>query len=141
MKTVFFYGLFMDVAYLEQQGLKTTIIGKARLPHYRIVIGKRASLIPAEASTAYGVLMKLSDAEAQQLYAEPSVCDYLPQAVVAQSLENDQPINALCYNLPPEAATIGTNAAYAAQLAALAEQLGFPEHYVSEINTTHTEPS
>ena len=131
---IFFYGLFMDRALLERQGLHPEPIGPAVLPDYRIHIGERATLLPAEGERAYGIVMALSDTEASALYAEPSVRAYRPERVRAVLLEGDEVVEADCYNLPPELGLAGSNPAYATKLSRLVERLGFDAAYVREIS-------
>lgn len=128
---VFFYGLFMDIELLSKQGVKASDPRKAYLDDYALKIGKRASLIPAEGERAYGILMSLEEEAVQELYGEASVADYLPEKVEVKT-ENNESIEAICYNLPLEALS-GTNASYARSLLELALKLGFPDAYLAKI--------
>lgn len=130
---IFFYGLFMDQALLIEQGLDPTVFGPAVLPDYRIHIGQRATLVQCPGSRAFGVVMGLTEDEAQVLYSAPSVREYVPEVVQAELLESDERIEADCYNLPPEIGLAGTNPTYASQLARLARNLGLDPAYVEEI--------
>ena len=100
MTSIFFYGLFMDHSLLVQQGLRPDLVGPARLPGYRIHIGDRATLVPAESSRSYGMVMALSDEDARALYDEPSVREYRPEKVRVELLETGEVMEADCYNLP-----------------------------------------
>ena len=133
MRTVFFYGLFMDRDLLTGQGLNPGMVGRAVLADYRLHIGERATLIPASGRRAYGVVMTLTDDEADALYAEPSVQAYTPEPVRAELLDSSEEITCDCYNLPPESGLAGSNPTYAAKLSALVASLGFDAAYVNEI--------
>jgi hypothetical protein len=76
--------------------------------------------------------MSLTIAELEQLYSEPSVRDYAPQAVLTHLLDGGT-VAALCYNLPRQLAAAERNPDYAAKLRALAERVGLPKAYVASI--------
>ncbi|MEM7415852.1 MAG: gamma-glutamylcyclotransferase family protein [Gemmatimonadota bacterium] len=132
-RAIFFYGLFMDRELLEGQGLTPQSLGRAVLHHYRIHIGARATLIASDGDRCFGVVMTLTEAEAESLYAEPSVREYAPEPVHVDLLDSGGPVAADCYNLPSDLAQQGTNPAYAAKLSTLLERLGFDAAYVREV--------
>ena len=76
--------------------------------------------------------MELTHAEVEQLYSEPSVRDYRPEAVVCR-LSNGSCIPALCFNLIEPPRPDEANSEYAAKLRDLAARLGFPSEYVENI--------
>jgi hypothetical protein len=127
---VFFYGLFMDVEALRARGLHPVNARKACVPGMALRIGQRATLIPDPSRCAYGFVIGLSHEELAQLYAEPSVAEYRPEAVIAQ-LPDQSLIPALCFNLPPSPGSQAVNPEYAAQLRGVAERLGLPADYAS----------
>jgi len=133
MSAIFFYGLFMDAALLQEKGLHPIRVGPAVLSDYQIRIGSRATLVPSAGSAAFGVVMELSAEEAERLYSEPSVGDYRPETVSAQLMNGAEIVEAICYNLLPDAADAGTNAAYAKRLSKLVLKLGFGSAYADEI--------
>ena len=120
---VFFYGLFMDVALLQQQGIQPANVRRARVEGFDLAIAERATLVPRAAGTVFGVLISLT-----HLYADTSVQDYRPEAVLAIT-EDGQSIPALCYNLPTPPTSPVANRAYAEALLAIARRLGFPDAY------------
>lgn len=130
---IFFYGLFMDQKALEAQNLHPGNARMASVSGYKLHIGKRATLSPEEGAEAWGMVIGLPIQEAEQLYAEPSVADYKPEAVLAQTTDGQQ-IAALCYNLI-DPGTGETNKTYAGTLHALGEQLGLPGPYVAFLHT------
>lgn len=128
---VFFYGLFMDETLLASKGIRPK---SARLGHVdglRLHIGERATLLPAEDSRSYGVLMEVAADQAAALYSDESVCDYVAEPVVVH-LPDDEQVAAVCYNLPASKLT-GTNRRYAAALLTVATGLGMPESYLARI--------
>jgi hypothetical protein len=96
-------------------------------------IGERATLLPAEDSRSYGVVMEVTEEQADGLYSDKSVCDYVAEPVVVR-LPNDRHVAAVCYNLPAEKLS-GTNPRYAAELLALTTRLGMPESYLERIRS------
>ena len=135
---VFFYGLFMDADLLREQGLQPGKSRLARLDDYALVIADRATLVPRPGAQVYGVVMDLTQAELTQLYAEPSVADYRPEAVLLQ-MDDGNTVAALCYNLEIEEQGTETNHSYATKLHALARRLGLPQSY-QEVLQVMAEP-
>lgn len=129
---VFFYGLFMDVSLLQDKGISLPNLRVATVSGFRLRIGRRATLVPDPKGLVYGVIAKLSHKEIEQLYSEPSVQDYQPEAVVAK-LADGGSLPALCFNLGTPPSADEHNPEYGRMLRELAEQLGFPAEYVSSI--------
>ena len=130
---VFFYGLFMDEALLASKGVRPTSFSFGYVEGFRLHIGERATLLPAQASRSYGVLMEVTADEAARLYSDPSVRDYVAEPVVVQ-LPDEVQESAVCYNLPASKVS-GTNPEYAAALLALATRLGLPDDYLAVIRS------
>ncbi|HSD68411.1 MAG TPA: gamma-glutamylcyclotransferase family protein [Woeseiaceae bacterium] len=128
---VFFYGLFMDESLLASKGVHPTERTIGYVDGYGLRIGKRATLLPQANSRAYGVLMTIASEDVAALYSEPSVADYVAEAVVV-TLPGAIKVSAVCYNLPA-AKLAGTNPEYAAALLALATRLGLPDTYLAHI--------
>src|SRR5215470_95459 len=97
---VFFYGLFMDVEALRVKGFHPVDARMACVTGMALRIGRRATLVPDPAKCVHGFVIGLSHRELQELYAEPSVADYRPEAVIAQFADRSM-VPALCFNLPP----------------------------------------
>jgi hypothetical protein len=128
---VFFYGLFMDEDLLREKGIRPENRRIAALNDFRLIIGNRATLTPSSDSIVYGVVFSLTHQEIVRLYADSSVSEYRPEAVVATTKGIAVP--ALCFNLPTPLASNERNAEYASKLKALAERIGLPPVYVSSI--------
>lgn len=129
---VFFYGLFMDVDLLRTKGVYPTNIRPASVPGFALRIGQRATLLRNPNGLAHGILMELTHAEIDQLYAEPTVQAYRPEAVLCE-LNDGSRIPALCFNLIEPPRPEEANSEYAAKLRGLATRLGLPSDYVNDI--------
>jgi len=131
MKTVFFYGLFMDEDLLKSKGLNPSSAKNARVVGYGLRIGKRATLVASPEEQTYGTIIQLAEEELDILYGEESVEDYRPEAVTAIDT-NGNTLTAVCYILPPEKLS-GQNKAYAKSLVKVTKKLGLPEKYIGEV--------
>jgi hypothetical protein len=129
---VFFYGLFMDESALREKGIRPAHARRASVDGFSLRLGARATLIPDAAKCVHGMLMSLTHRELDQLYAEPSVAAYRPEAVTVRFPEGGS-IAALCFNLPMVPAEVQSNSDYAARLQAVARKLGLPESYIDTI--------
>ena len=129
---VFFYGLFMDEDLLRSKGLDPKNWRLAAVTGFRLVIGKRATLVPSPGETVHGVVVALSKPELDSLYSEPSVSIYRPETVRAK-LVNGETVAALCFNLPTPPHDSVRNLEYAMKLAELATRIGLPADYVASI--------
>jgi hypothetical protein len=96
---VFLYGLFMDMGMLQQRGLDPSNPQVASLDGYDIEIRDRATLLPRTEARVYGIVTGLTHVEISTLYAEASVRDYRPEAVLV-TREDGRQVPALCYTIP-----------------------------------------
>ena len=128
---VFFYGLFMDEDLLAKKGISPSKAEVGFVDGFALRIGERATLMRSADSRSYGVMMNISSDQANELYAENSVADYVPESVTVELL-NGSKVEASCYNLPVDKVT-GTNKVYAQALLEVANRLGLPESYLVEI--------
>ena len=129
---VFFYGLFMDAELLRMQGFDPREPRLARVDDMALRLGSRATLVPARGAVVHGMLMRLTHAEIDRPYAEPSVAAYRAEPVVAASKDGGT-VAALCFNLPEAPADGTSNPAYAAKLVVVARRLGLPDAYIESI--------
>ena len=129
---VFFYGLFMDEALLHERGVRPGSMQAASVRGFQLRIGRRATLVRDEAGCAYGIVTSLTHGDLEELYSDPSLRDYRPEAVLAD-LPNGESVPALCFNLMAPPSPEERNSDYARKLRALARQLGFPPDYVASI--------
>jgi hypothetical protein len=129
---VFFYGLFMDAEALRANGLHPDNARQACVSGMALRIGRRATLVLDPNCCVYGFVTGLSHKEVDRLYAEPSVAEYRPEAVIAQLVDRSC-IPALCFNLPPSDETAEANPEYAEKLRVVARRLGLPADYTASI--------
>ena len=128
---VFFYGLFMDEALLASKGVRPATVATGHVDNFALHIGERATLLPEDGNRAYGVLMQITEDDAEALYADPSLADYVAETVGVHLADGNVEM-ALCYNLAADALS-GTNPEYAAKLLTLASELGLPRPYLDHI--------
>jgi len=128
---VFFYGLFMDESLLDSKGIVPLAVTAGYVDGYRLRIGNRATLSPEHGGRAYGILMTIGKNEADKLYSDAAVADYVAESV-SVTLPTGVVKSGVCYNLPPDELD-GVNAAYAEALLRLATKLGFPRDYLDQI--------
>ena len=131
MKSVFFYGLFMDGDILKEKGLNPLDSKLVYLTEYGLRIGERATLEYSKNERAFGSVMQLLSEELEILYGDKSVADYVPLQVVTTDMKGKS-IEAISYILPMEKVS-GSNREYANSLAILAKRIGLPEDYIKEI--------
>ncbi|MBV1900980.1 MAG: gamma-glutamylcyclotransferase [Kordiimonadaceae bacterium] len=128
---VFFYGLFMDKVLLAKKGISPRYAEAGYVNNFALRIGERATLLPSAGARSYGVMMAISAAETEDLYADSTVADYVPEPVTVELLEGGN-AEAICYNISA-AKVSGTNKGYATSLLAVAHRLGFPKTYLDQI--------
>lgn len=129
----FFYGLFMDSEILHAQDVVAENPRHAYVEDHTLRIGARATLVPALGARAYGMVIALTFNDLDKLYGAPGLEAYRPEAVIAH-LMTGETVPALCYNLRQAPAPHEANEAYAAQLRAVLENLGFPAEYVASVS-------
>lgn len=129
----FFYGLFMDRDILRESQVVAANPRRAYVNGYALRIGRRATLVPASESRAYGMLFALTHRELESLYSAPGLEIYRPEAVLAHSLEGET-WPALCYNLPESPRSDETNEEYAGRLRIVLSRLDFPPEYVASVS-------
>jgi hypothetical protein len=122
----------MDAELLRSKGASPQNIRLAGVPGFRLRIGERATLFGDPDARAYGVLMELTHEEIEQLYSEPSVRAYRPEAILAE-LDDGSRLPALCFNLVEPPHPKEHNSEYAAKLRELARRLELPTEYLDAI--------
>ena len=129
---VFFYGLFMDADALRAKGAHPINPRRGCLSGFTLRIRERATLMPDPEARVYGLLMELTHDEIERVYAEPSVREYRPEAVLVE-LDDAVQVPALCFNLPVPPRLAEVNEGYAQKLRDLALRVGLPASYVKRI--------
>ena len=133
MKSIFFYGLFMDDDLLREKGLSPSNTKLAHVAGYGLRIGERATLATSKDERAFGSIMDLSVEELGVLYGEKSVADYVPKRLVAIDMQGNS-LEVISYILPMKMVS-GSNSEYARLLALTARKIGLPDDYINEIET------
>lgn len=129
---VFFYGLFMDFGVLREHRVEPVDPRRAYADGFALRIGRRAALVPSPGARAWGMLVSLTHAELDRLYAAPGLEPYRPEAILVQPI-GGPPASALCYNLPEAPPPEERNPEYAARLQQVLRALGFPPDYVASV--------
>jgi len=133
MKSVFFYGLFMDEDLLKAKGLNPANAKTAYVAGFGLRIGARATLEHSADEHAFGSIIELGSEELEILYSDKSVADYIPTALTAIDRQGTSR-NVISYILPMERIS-GSNSEYAKSLALAARKIGLPDDYVNEIES------
>lgn len=121
----------MDEGLLQAKGIKPAEVSVGFVNGYELRIGERATLVRCPDGRAYGAIMDIAPGEAEDLYAEDSVADYLPEPVTVELMDGTR-VAATCYNLPRDKVA-GANKDYAELLLDVAIRLGFPDSYLDQI--------
>ena len=124
-RDLFFYGLFMDAAFLREKGINPLRPRKAVVPGFRLRIGSRALLVPQFGAQAYGMVFALTEREITALYAAPGLELYRPESVIA-CFEDSTFEAVTTFNLGAAHASSEVNQEYVAKLQVALGRLGFP---------------
>jgi len=122
---VFFYGLYMDPAVLEQKGVIPRNPRGAFVENFAVKIGKRVTLLRSPGRRAYGVVYSLSHEEINSLYWGAGIEAYRAEAVVAKLIPGGE-VPALCCILSEPPAGDEQNPEYTEKLEALLNKLQLP---------------
>jgi hypothetical protein len=131
---VFFYGSYMNFKVLGEVSLVPGRWQVATLSGFDIRICPRANLVRSEKDSVYGIVATAKHRELDRLYAHAKDVlgeTYLPEAVVAQTLDGKQ-LPSLCY-IAPEMRPAPPEPDYVDRIVAPAEEFGFPGWYVDRL--------
>ena len=120
----------MDPETLQAKGLRPSQVRQAYLDRFASKLGARATLVASPDSPIYGTIMRVTHAEIDQLYSDPSVSTYRPEPVLAQLADGTAEL-ALCFNLPRAPELSSGDPQYAATLQAVTRKMGLPEAYIA----------
>lgn len=129
---VFFYGLYMDEAVLRSAGVTPRSPRKACADGFALRIGKRATLVRARNSAAWGVVYGLRPEELARLYGAPGLEAYQPEDIEV-TLENRAVVPARVYILAEPPAPEERNPEYVEKLKRVLTRLEMPAEYVASI--------
>jgi len=131
----FFYGSFMNPDVLAKADVHPTEAQMGRLDGWDIKIAPRATLVPSDERSVFGVLAQLTHPDLEKLYAKDwfGFGTYLPEAVlVADSAGRFVPaISYIAWEM--EGAT--PSAEYIHKVVSVAQQFKFPEWYINHIKS------
>lgn len=127
----FFYGSFMRREVLARGGHELREFEVARLPGFDIHISPHASLSRSDQYSVYGILVQLTHAELDRLYAMPGIGIFLPEAVLVQTRDGRH-VPALCY-IPPSREEKPADREYLGHLVRVGREYGFPEWYIDRL--------
>lgn len=133
MKSVFFYGLFMDDDILINKGFKPSNKKLAFANGYGLRIGEKATLVKSASEISYGIVMDLNEDEIEHLYSSPGVSDYEQEQIEVTDKDGNT-YKVECYNLPISKLS-GSNKEYAKSLSIAAQKMGLPKSYIEQILT------
>jgi hypothetical protein len=130
----FFYGSFMNSQVMATANLIDPQIEIASLPGFDIEISPHANLVRRAGQMAYGLLVSITHAQLDSLYASQSAGEtYLPEAVLAIDAGGRfRP--ATCYivtNMKPGV----PEKSYLEKITAPAIAHGFPDWYVNRLRS------
>ena len=129
----FFYGSFMNTEVLAEADVRPTEVQMARLDGWDIRIAPRATLVPAEGRSVFGVLAQLSHTDLDKLYTKDcfGIGTYLPEAVLVADAEAHA-VPALTY-IAWEIEGGTPSAEYLRKMIAVANRFEFPDWYIKHI--------
>ena len=127
---VFFYGLYMDPALLEQKGVTPRNPRGAKVEGYAIRIGQRVTLLRSVGKRAFGMVYSLTHAEIHSLYWGAGIDAYRAEPVIANILGGGS-VPVLCCILLEPPVSNEANPEYADKLLTVMKYLELPVEGVS----------
>ena len=130
---VFFYGSFIRRDVMARGGFHPEQIEVVRLNGFDISFCPHANIYRSDQHSIYGVLVRATHQELDQLYSMDGVGVFLPEAVLVETRHGAlQP--AMCY-IPPSREDKPADREYVGHLATAAREYGFPEWYVARLES------
>jgi hypothetical protein len=137
MRTVwtFFYGSFMNPDVLAKAEVRPTEAQMGRLDGWDIKIAPRATLVPSEGRSVFGILAKVTHADLEKLYTKDwfGFGTYLPEAVLVED-SAEQLVPALSY-IAWEMEGGSPTHEYISNVVTAARQFRFPEWYIDRLKS------
>jgi hypothetical protein len=137
MRTVwtFFYGSFMNPDVLANAEVRPTEAQMGRLDGWDIKIAPRATLVPSEGRSVFGILAKVTHADLEKLYTKDwfGFGTYLPEAVLVED-SAEQLVPALSY-IAWEMEGGSPTHEYISNVVTAARQFRFPEWYIDRLKS------
>jgi cation transport regulator ChaC len=137
MRTVwtFFYGSFMNPDVLAKAEVRPTEAQMGRLDGWDIKIAPRATLVPSEGRSVFGILAKVTHADLEKLYTKDwfGFGTYLPEAVLVED-SAEHLVPALSY-IAWEMEGGSPTHEYLSNVVTAARQFRFPEWYINRLKS------
>ena len=131
----FFYGSFMNPEVLAKADVRPTEAQMARLDGWDIKIAPRATLVPSEERSVFGVLARLSHTDLEKLYTKDwfGFGTYLPEAVLVAD-STGRLVPALSY-IAWEVDGGTPSDEYLNKMVSVAQRFEFPDWYINRIKS------
>ena len=131
----FFYGSFMNSEVLAKADVRPTDVQMARLDGWDIKIAPRATLIPSDGRSVFGVLAQMTHADLEKLYTKDwfGFGTYLPEAVLVAD-STGRVVPALTY-IAWEMEGGTPSADYIQKVVAVAQHFKFPSWYIDRVKS------
>ena len=131
----FFYGSFMNPDVLVKADVRPTEAQMARLDGWDIKIAPRATLIPSDGGSVFGVLAQMTHADLEKLYTKDwfGFGTYLPEAVLVADATG-RLVPALSY-IAWEMEGGTPSAEYIQKVVTVAQHLKFPDWYIDRVKS------
>jgi hypothetical protein len=127
---VFFYGLYQDSSILAEHAVPVRQARRAVLANYQLRLGNNGSLQRCPGAATPGLLLALTHAEIERLYAGAGLHQYRAEAVLVLA-EDGALLPALCYITLEPAAADEQNPAYAERLRQVMTRWQLPTAHIS----------
>ena len=134
--STFFYGSFINLEVLKEQGVRPDPVEVAVLHGFEIRIEPLANLARSDRHRTYGVVAGVTHDALGRLYQYATDClggVYLPEAVLVEAGDSKW-LPALCYIAPALAPKPASND-YIDRIAQPARSYGFPAWYIERLES------
>jgi len=130
---VFFYGSFINLDVLGEVGISPEpgAIETGSLTGFDIVADPLASLVPSDDSVVWGILVRVGHTKLDELYGQPWVGSYLPEAVLVRR-RGGAFVPAMTY-ISPVSGKPAAAGDYIGRIVDGAKQAGFPAWYIARL--------
>jgi hypothetical protein len=118
---------------MARAGFHPEHISVARLSGFEIHLCPHACLTRSDRASVYGIWVKASHAELDNLYSRDGVGTFLPEAVLIEALDGGMH-PAMCY-VPPTVGTQPADIDYLNRLIAAAREYQFPDWYLKRLDS------
>src|SRR5215471_5991886 len=129
----FFYGSFMNLDVLKQDGYVPEMCEVARLSGFDIRIRPLATLVRSAQHCVYGIVASGTHEQLRRLYAQDWVGTYRPEPVLVETLDGKWRA-AFCY-IAPAGKPRPASDDYIDRIVGSARHYGFPLWYIAHLQS------